>query len=119
MNFNVIGYSVYIGVIIYITVFIGKKFHSHGKVFLNEILVDHGVCEAVNNILLVAYYLLNIGNAIIMVKTWPQIESIGGLIEVTSINIGQIIFLLAGIHFVNIVLLLVGRKRINKLSLKH
>jgi hypothetical protein len=119
MNFNVIGYSIYITVIMYITVFIGKKFHTNGRVFLHEILIDHSICEAVNNILLVAYYLLNIGNAIIMLKTWPQIESAGELIEVTSVNIGQIVLLLAGIHFVNIALLLMGRKRINKISFKH
>lgn len=118
MSFNVIGYSIYIGVIIYITVFIGKKFYDSGSVFLHEILIDHRICEAVNNILLVAYYLLNIGNAIIMIRTWPQIESAGQLIEVSSINIGQIILLLAGIHYVNIALLLMGRKRINKLSIK-
>lgn len=119
MNYNVIGYTAYIAVIIYITVFIGKKFHSNGRVFLHEILIDHSICEAVNNILLVAYYLLNIGNAIIMMKTWPQIETVGELIEVTSINLGQIILLLAAIHYVNITLLLLGRKRINKISLKH
>lgn len=119
MNYNIVGYSIYIAVIFYITVFIGKKFHSHGRVFLHEILIDHSVCEAVNNILLVAYYLLNIGNAIIMIKTWPQIESSSELFEVTSINLGQIILLLAIIHFVNITLLLLGRKRINKLSLKQ
>ena len=118
MNFNIIGYSIYIGVIFYITVFIGKKFHANGRVFLHEILKDHGVCEAVNNILLVAYYLLNIGNAIIMIRTWPQIESTPALIEATSINLGQIILLLAGTHYVNITLLLLGRTRINKLSIK-
>ena len=119
MNFNVIGYSIYIAMIIYITFFIGKKFHSNGRVFLHEILIDHSICEAVNNILLVAYYLLNIGNAIIMIKTWPQIESTSVLIEVMSMNLGQVILLLAGIHYVNITLLLIGRKRINNLSIKH
>jgi hypothetical protein len=82
MNFNIIGYSVYIGLISYITVFIGKKFHSNGRVFLHEILTDHSICEAVNNILLVGYYLLNIGNAILMIRTWPQIENAGELIDV-------------------------------------
>ena len=119
MNFNIIGYSVYIGLISYITVFIGKKFHSNGRVFLHEILTDHSICEAVNNILLVGYYLLNIGNAILMIRTWPQIENAGELIENISINLGQIILLLAAVHYVNIALLLLGRKRINKLSLKH
>lgn len=119
MNFNIIGYGIYIAVIIYITVFIGKKFHANGRVFLHEILSNHDVCEAVNNILLVAYYLLNIGNAILMIKTWPQIESLDVLIEVISINIGQIILLLAIVHYINIVLLLAGRSRLNKVSIKH
>ena len=119
MNFNIIGYSIYIAVIIYITVFIGKKFHSNGRVFLHEILTDHEVCEAVNNILLVAYYLLNIGNAILMIKTWPQIQSLDVLIEQISINIGQIILLLAITHYINITLLFLGRKRINKVTIKH
>lgn len=118
MNLNIVGYCIYIAVIVYVTVFIGKKFHSNGRVFLHELVADHRLCEAVNNILLVAYYLLNIGNAIIMIRTWTEIQSIGQLIEVTSYNIGQIILLLAIVHHVNIVLLLLGRSFINKLSLK-
>lgn len=119
MNLNIIAYCIYIAVIFYVTVFIGKKFHSNGRIFLHELVADHGVCEAVNNILLVAYYLLNIGNAIVMIRTWPQIQSIGELVEVTSYNIGLIVLLLVIVHYVNIVLLLLGRLFINKLSLKR
>lgn len=119
MNFNITGYIIYIAVIIYITVFIGKRFHSNGRVFIHELFSNHNLCEAVNNILLVAYYLLNIGNAILMIKTWPQIHSFGSMIEVISLNIGQIILLLAITHYVNITLLLVSRSRINKVSIKH
>lgn len=119
MNFNIIGYSIYIVVIIYITIFIGKKFHSNGRVFIHELFTNHDLCEAVNNILLVAYYLLNIGNAILMMRTWPQIQSFASLIEAICTNIGQIILLLAVIHYVNIILLLVSRTQINKVTIKH
>lgn len=116
MNFNILGYCLYIVIIGYITIFIGKKFHSNGRVFIHDLFTDYSLGESVNNILLVGYYLLNIGNAVLMIKAWPELKSLEAVIVEISVNVGQIVLLLAFMHYVNIILLLLSRSKINNVQ---
>lgn len=116
MNFNILGYCLYIVIIGYITIFIGKKFHSNGRVFIHDLFTDYGLGESVNNILLVGYYLLNIGNAVLMIKEWPELRTLEAVIVEIGVNVGQIVLLLAFMHYVNITLLLLSRSKINKVQ---
>ena len=119
MNYNILGYLIYALIISYITIIVVKAFHKSGRIFIHELFQDEKIGDAVNNILLVAYYLLNIGNAILMINNWPKLESLEFvLIEITS-NVGQIVLLLAIMHYVNITGLLVSRKFINKVQIKN
>lgn len=118
MNFNILGYCLYFVIIGYITIFVGKKFHSNGRVFIHELFADYKLGESVNNILLVGYYLLNIGNAVLMINDWPALHSLDAVIVEISINVGQIVLLLAFMHYINITLLLLSRSKINNVYTK-
>ncbi len=119
MNYNVAGYIIYLVITIYITFYVGKQCHSNGKVFIHGIFNDIQIGDAVNNILLVAYYLVNIGYAILMVSIWPTITSTSHLLNELSQNIGQIVLLLALLHYLNIVALTAGQHYINKKQIKN
>lgn len=119
MNYNVAAYIVYLISTIYITFYIGKQCHSNGKVFIYGIFKSHHIGDAVNNILLVAYYLVNIGYAILIISVWPTIESIGQLLNELSQKIGQIVMLLALLHYINIVALKAGQHYFNKKQIKN
>jgi hypothetical protein len=114
MNFNILGYSFYFVIIGYITIIVGKKFHTHGRVFIHDLFTDYNLGESVNNILLVGYYLLNIGNAVLMIREWPTLHSLESVIVEIGFNVGQIVLLLAFMHYVNITLLLLSRSKLNK-----
>jgi len=114
MSYNTTAYIIYILITTFITLVVGGKCHENGKVFMQTIFTDERIGDAVNNILLGAYYLLNIGYAILQVTKWQSVNTLTETLNELVINIGQIVLILAILHHVNIIALMVGRKIINK-----
>ena len=77
MNYNILSYLIYGCITFYIIYNVGKMFHSNGRVFIllffhqNESLTD-----TTNNILLIAYYLFNIGYAVMQLSFWQHVSNI-------------------------------------------
>lgn len=106
MNYNIPAYMIYLALMIFIIVYVGKLFYRNGRVFIlslfrnNAMLTDH-----VNHLLLVAYYLFNIGYAFFTLRQWESIENIQSLIAVIAANMGVLIFILAITHYLNMFLI--------------
>ncbi|MES2332421.1 MAG: hypothetical protein V4539_22630 [Bacteroidota bacterium] len=106
MNYNITAYLVYLALMIFIIVYVGKLFYRNGRVFIlslfrnNAVLTDH-----VNHILLIAYYLFNIGYAFFTLQRWEAILNIQSLISVIARNMGILIFILAITHYMNMLLI--------------
>lgn len=109
MNYNIIGYLIYLPITIFITIYVGQQLHKHGYIYVKRAFSDLAIATAINNMLLVGYYLVNIGYAIIGLKNWNIIHSIDQLISDLSTHIGHIILLLAILHYFNIMALAVVR----------
>ena len=65
MNYIIITYSFYLAITIALTVWVARTLFKNGKVFLIDIF--HGnkeLADSVNNLLLVGFYLINIGYAV-------------------------------------------------------
>lgn len=103
MNLNLITYSIYLPIICFIMIKIGWLFYKNGEVFLLN-LYNHNIelVKSINNLLLIGYYLTNIGYAIITIAYWNDIKSILELINSLSFTLGKIILLLALLHYNNI-----------------
>jgi hypothetical protein len=106
MNYNVLAYLIYLFLMIIIIVFVGRLFYRNGRIFIlalfrgNDTLTDH-----VNHILLVAYYLFNIGYAFFTLRHWERITNIQLLVSGISGNMGTLVFILAFMHYVNMLLI--------------
>ena len=106
MNYNIRAYMIYLALMIFIIVYVGKLFYRNGRVFIltlfrdNEALTDH-----VNHIILIAYYLFNIGYAFFTLQRWETIVTIQSLISVIAANMGVLIFILALTHYMNMLLI--------------
>ena len=110
MTYNIIGYIIYLPITIFITVFVGKQCHQHGLVYVKSSFTDESLAEAINNLLLVGYYLVNIGYAIIGLKNWEFISNAADLISEISSQTATIILILAVLHYTNIAGLTLLRK---------
>ena len=103
MTYHVTAYLAYIAISIILTVWVAKVLFNNGKVFLNDIF--HGneeLSQSVNQLLLVGFYLVNLGYAVFTLRILEDVVNTQALIEVLSIKIGTIILVLAAIHFFNL-----------------
>lgn len=103
MNYNVITYSIYLPIICLIMIKVGWVVYKNGEIFLTN-LFNHNknLAKSINRILLIGYYLTNIGYAIITIAYWKNITSLQGIIGSLTDTLGKIILLLAILHYNNI-----------------
>lgn len=112
MNYTVISYSIYLPITIALTVWVAKTLFTNGKVFLVEIFHnDNLLADSVNKLLLVGFYLINIGYAVYTLKIFGSIETPQALIETLSAKIGWIILVLGAMHFFNLFILFSLRRK--------
>ncbi len=112
MNYILILYTAYLIVTIILTVWVAHTLFKNGQVFLIDIF--HGnkeLAEAVNNLLWVGFYLVNIGYAVYTLKTYDMVGDARQLVEVLSLKLGAIILILGGMHFMNMFIFFRLRKR--------
>jgi len=106
MNYNLIGYILYLSITAYIIVVIGKICYKNGNVFVSELVPNHmELCHQVNQVLLIGFYLLNIGYSATTLIKWNTILSVPELIETISINTAIIISIISILHYLNIIML--------------
>lgn len=103
MNYNIIAYSIY-GVLMSIVIIrVGTICYRNGNVFVASLMPDNlELCTYINKVLLVGYYLVNLGYSVYMISTWTAITSPHDVISNIASHAGQIIMLLAALHYINI-----------------
>lgn len=110
---NVIAYSIYLFLTYLITVHVGWRFYTNGRLYILNLLEgDEAFTDFINRILLVGYYLLNLGYAALMISLWETVESWTQLVESIFQMTGRILLTLAFIHYINMtVILWLGQRR--------
>jgi hypothetical protein len=109
---NTLSYLLYIAITYIITVHVGLVFYRNGKVFiLNLLHGDERLTHFINRVLLVGYYLLNLGYVAISIQSWPLIENATEVLTSVCTRTGVIILILGVIHFINMAAIyLISRK---------
>ena len=102
MNLNIITYTIYLPIIVFITVRIGWLCYKNGELFLYTLFEDKSLVKSINNLLLIGYYLTNIGYAIITISYWEPIHNVVEIISSLTFTLGKIILILATLHYNNI-----------------
>lgn len=106
MNFNIIGYFIYLSITIFIILRVGKICYKNGNVYVAELIPNHAdICHKINQVLLLGYYLLNIGYCAMTLISWKKITSSAQLIETIGIKTSIIIFIISILHYFNIIIL--------------
>lgn len=97
------SYVVYLAISIAVTIWVARTLHRNGRVFLvdtfrgNEVMAD-----SVNSLLVVGFYLINIGYVAYALKYGEKGTSVAGAFEAVSSKIGLVLFVLGGMHFFNL-----------------
>ncbi|MBC7535317.1 MAG: hypothetical protein H7258_06455 [Ferruginibacter sp.] len=112
MNEVIIAYILYLCLSILLTIWVARTLFKNGKIFLVDIF--HGnkeLADSVNNLLLVGFYLINVGYAVYTLQITSDIVNVQEMIEMLSLKIGLIILILGGMHFMNLYIFFTLRKK--------
>ncbi len=104
-------YLLYFLVSIWLTYRIGNSLHRNGRQWIIDLIGDIQLSDRINDILLLGYWLINMGYLLItLMLSWVRDESLAAIIEFFSAKLGLILLILAMLHFQNIGLLLLFSK---------
>jgi hypothetical protein len=105
---NTIAYIIYICITSWITIVVGNKLHKHGYWYIIDLFTGNvQLTNSVNKLLLIGYYLLNIGYVAATIAYWQRITSVLIMVELIVNKIGIIIIGLAIIHYINMAILMI------------
>ena len=112
MNYIILTYALYMPLTIALTIWVAKTLFTNGRIFLVDIF--HGnelLADSVNKLLVVGFYLINIGYAVYTLQIFGEINNAQMVIEKLSVKLGAIILILGGMHFFNLFVFFKLRKR--------
>lgn len=110
----IIGYFIYLPVIILLTFFVSKTLFKNGRIFMIEIFKGREeIALSTNRLFEVGFYLLNLGFglSILRIESYHFDETYQELIEVLSTKIGGFSIYLGIMLFLNLFLFLRGHKK--------
>jgi len=112
MNYIVGTYALYLTISIALTVWVARTLHKNGRVFLVDAF--HGnetLADSINHLLLVGFYLVNVGFVSLALKYGDKAANLQELLEVLSTKIGAVLLILGAMHFFNLYVFSKMRKR--------
>jgi hypothetical protein len=115
MNIVVSTYLVYLAISIALTIWVAHTLHKNGRIFLVDVF--HGneaLADSVNHLLVVGFYLINLGYVSLALKLGYVINTAQEGIEALSVKIGMVLLVLGGMHFFNLFVFSRMRRRTNR-----
>ncbi len=104
-------YASYVAISLGITFWVGATLHKNGRVFLVENFQGRdALADSVNHLLLVGFYLLNIGFMSLALRFGGRADSWVQAVEYLSTKIGLVIMVIGAMHFFNMFWLVRFRK---------
>ena len=103
MNDTFIAYVIYLAVCVPLVVYVARTLQRHGSIFLREVFRGNdGLASAVNHLLVVGFYLLNLGYVSLFLKTDTAIDGPEGILELVSKKVGIVAIVLGVVHLANV-----------------
>lgn len=112
MNVVVASYVFYLAISVALTVWVARTLHKNGRVFLVDVF--HGnepLADSVNHLLVVGFYLINLGYVSLALKLGYDVNTAQQGIEALSWKVGMVLVVLGGMHFFNLFIFSRMRRR--------
>jgi hypothetical protein len=101
-NIMIWTYAVYLALSLALTVFVARTLHKNGRVFLvDSFQGNESKADSVNHLLVVGFYLINIGFVSLALKFGQPAHSAREAIEYLSWKVGIVALVLGAMHFFN------------------
>jgi hypothetical protein len=99
-----LSYFLYIGISLLFTIWVGHTLHSKGRIFLLQNFRDNeALADSINHLLLVGFYLVNLGFILLTLKYGEKPFTGPQMVEFLSTKIGFVVVVLGVMHLINMV----------------
>ncbi|MGW9030364.1 hypothetical protein ACWGQ5_41045 [Streptomyces sp. NPDC055722] len=112
MDLTVIAYVIYLLISVALTVWVARTLSRNGRIFLEDVL--HGnekLADAVNHLLVVGFYLVNLGFIALYLNGHDTIDDTRQVFEALSTKLGVVLLVLGVMHLGNVYVLNKIRRR--------
>jgi hypothetical protein len=111
MNWLILTYLVYLATSVALTVWVARTLHKNGHIFLVDAFHgNEGLADSVNHLLVVGFYLINIGYVALALKYGAAVANAQEALETLSTKVGVVLMVLGAMHFFNLAVFTKMRK---------
>jgi hypothetical protein len=112
MTWTVGTYVVYLLATVPLTIWVAATLSRHGRVFLEDVFTgNHALAHAVNRLLVVGFYLLNLGFVLLFLRVTSPVFDLRELIETLSLKVGVVMLVTGTVHLLNVYVFNAIRRR--------
>src|SRR3984893_15413999 len=112
MTIGITTYLIYLAISIALTVWVARTLHKNGRVFLVDVFhANEALADSVNHLLVVGFYLINLGYVSLALKLGYAIATAQEGIEALSVKVGMVLIVLGAMHFFNLFIFSRMRRR--------
>lgn len=95
-------YLCYVVLSVGLTVWVARTLHKNGRVFLVDAFGDETLADSVNHLLVVGFYLINLGYVALALKMADALATPRAAIEALSGKVGTVSLVLGCMHLFNV-----------------
>jgi hypothetical protein len=104
MNTILLSYAAYAVVSIAMTVWVARTLYRNGRIFLIDAFGGNNeMAASVNHLLVVGFYLINLGFILLFLKIGLHPETVVQGVEYLASKLGVVMLVLGAMHFFNMV----------------
>ena len=112
MNWIVTTYLSYLAISVALTVWVARTLHKNGRIFLvDSFLGNEKLADSVNHLLVVGFYLINVGYVTLALKYGVKAATLQEGLEILSTKVGLVLLVLGFMHFFNLLVFTRMRRR--------
>jgi hypothetical protein len=105
MNHMILTYSLYVALSVFLTVWVAQTLHRNGRIFLvSSFNGNEPLADSVNHLLVVGFYLVNLGFVCLYLKLTKTVVSGQEVFEGLAGKLGVVLLVLGAMHFLNLFL---------------
>jgi len=96
-------YIIYLTISILLTIWVARTLFKNGRIFLvDSFSGNEKLADSVNHLLVVGFYLINIGYITLALKTKAAVPDLQALLELLSAKVGIVLLILGFLHLCNV-----------------
>jgi hypothetical protein len=112
MDLTVVAYVIYLLVSVGLTIWVARTLSRNGRIFLGDVLRgNEKLADAVNHLLVVGFYLVNLGFVALYLNQDGAVTDPRGVFEAVSTKLGVVLLVLGALHLGNVFVLNKIRRR--------